>query len=215
MNPVSPDTKTTLLLNYCWQPFNWCTARATLKHLMSDKSRGIDAAENLVSWTGNDVGKDGNILTTYSWYGNRVQLHDHQPCLRSAPDPVTGTEREWAIPTILVCHRNFGITAKKGTKIATRRVYKKYKGICQYCLQKIPLELATKDHVVPKDSGGPDEEYNIVLACKPCNNKKDNIFPYYDINGKEVKAKYTSPQERLIETAPKIIHDEWKVFLHL
>jgi len=54
---------------------------------------------------------------------------------------------------------------------------------CFYC-GKIVIEacpdrnfLATVDHVIPKSKGGSDDKSNLVLACYPCNFKKDYISP--------------------------------------
>ena len=43
-------------------------------------------------------------------------------------------------------------------------------GRCAYCLQKTPL---TRDHVVAVAIGGRDEPGNVVLACRPCNTRKN------------------------------------------
>ncbi len=50
-------------------------------------------------------------------------------------------------------------------------------GICSYCGTKvIPAEL-TMDHVIPLSRGGTSERFNIVPACKECNNKKKYLLP--------------------------------------
>lgn len=33
---------------------------------------------------------------------------------------------------------------------------------------------ATLDHVVPRASGGPDWQFNLVAACRTCNNRRGN-----------------------------------------
>lgn len=46
---------------------------------------------------------------------------------------------------------------------------------CHYCGRSdIPM---TRDHVVPRRSGGRTVQWNIVLACKPCNHAKDSRMP--------------------------------------
>ncbi len=44
---------------------------------------------------------------------------------------------------------------------------------CQYCGKEIK-HGGSIDHVIPKSKGGKSNFDNCVLACVPCNNKKDN-----------------------------------------
>ena len=50
-------------------------------------------------------------------------------------------------------------------------------GLCAYCGQKIPAGELTMDHIIPLSRGGVTEKFNIVLACKECNNKKKYLLP--------------------------------------
>jgi 5-methylcytosine-specific restriction endonuclease McrA len=66
---------------------------------------------------------------------------------------------------------------KRGIKfsrpnLAARDGYK-----CQYCLAKLPISQLTYDHVFPKSRGGETTWENVVMACKPCNGKKDDRTP--------------------------------------
>ena len=212
MTVVTPDTRTTLLVNRNYQAFNFCTARAALRHLMADRAKGLDADGNAVSWTGADLNLAGHSVLR--WYNNEVSLYDNHPCLRSAPDRETGEEKKWAVPTILVCNHSFGIHRKTGENVSLRSIFNAYKGICQYCYTKVSMSNATKDHVFPKSKGGTNHDFNIVLACRDCNSAKDNHYPYYDINGKEVKPIKFSNFENMLRTMPEL-RDEWKPFLHL
>lgn len=48
----------------------------------------------------------------------------------------------------------------------------KWQRQCAYCDKKnIPLEV---EHIIPKSKGGSDSVTNLTLACKPCNQKKNN-----------------------------------------
>lgn len=40
---------------------------------------------------------------------------------------------------------------------------------CYYCGKRKPL---TKDHLIPREKGGPDDKTNLVPACKSCNSSK-------------------------------------------
>ena len=45
-------------------------------------------------------------------------------------------------------------------------------GACFYCGGELAPERATLDHVEPRSRGGPDEEWNVLLACHRCNRRK-------------------------------------------
>lgn len=50
-------------------------------------------------------------------------------------------------------------------------------GICHYCGASVPPSELTMDHLIPISRGGTSERYNIVAACKDCNNRKKNLLP--------------------------------------
>lgn len=45
---------------------------------------------------------------------------------------------------------------------------------CWYCGDVLTRRSASIDHQVPLSRNGGDDKKNKVLACKPCNNKKDD-----------------------------------------
>ncbi len=46
---------------------------------------------------------------------------------------------------------------------------------CWYCGEE--MESPTKEHVVPVCRGGPDSLTNLVMACRPCNERKGRKLP--------------------------------------
>jgi len=48
---------------------------------------------------------------------------------------------------------------------------------CPYCYSDLKLSGYDLDHYIPVDLGGPNEDWNIQLACPPCNKKKSNKHP--------------------------------------
>jgi 5-methylcytosine-specific restriction endonuclease McrA len=213
MKLVTPEERTTLLLNRHYQAFSFCSARAAIRHLITGRIKGMDADGNVASWDGSDIDSFQDVSNSLSWKDGTVKLFDLHPYLRSAPNVVTGEETRNFIPTIAICGHHFGFHARKGQTISLKSLYSIYKGICQYCLKHIPMSHATKDHVYPKSQGGSNDDFNLVLACRECNNAKDNIFPYHDVNGKEVK-----PKKFVCTRVPVPENDmrpEWKPFLFL
>ena len=213
MKLVEPTTRTTLLLNRHFMAFSFCTARAAMRHLVTGRIKGMDADGNIMSWDGSDL-DTYPTANTLSWESGNITLFIEHPYLRSAPNPITGKESRKFIPTVAVCSHHFGFHSRKKEGISIKALYSTYKGICQYCLNHISLNQATKDHVYPKEKGGSNHDFNLVLACRKCNNTKDNTFPFYNVKGKEVKPK------KMLSTGVPVpdsdnIREEWKAFLFM
>ena len=218
MKLVAPEERTTLLLNRNYQAFGFCSARAAIRHLVTGRIKGMDADGNISTWDGSDLdyvqGVGNTQGSSLSWKDGNISLFENHPYLRSAPNATTGEESKHFIPTIAVCSHHFGFHKRKGENVSLKALYNIYKGVCQYCLCHIPMSQATKDHVYPKSKGGTNDDFNLVLACRRCNGEKDNIFPYYDVEGKEVRPK------KLTTTGLHIgdvegLRPEWKPFLYL
>lgn len=219
MKIVDPDDRTTLLLNKYLEAFGVCTAKAAFRHLITGRVVGIDAVDAMHSWDGTpaDTAKAdlGHVpLSTINWKSANIEVFDDQPVLRSAPDILTGNETTWFIPTIVRCNRHFGYRARGNRDISLRKLYEIEKKTCQYCLKQIPFSEATKDHQYPKSRGGSNHEFNLVLACRRCNNNKDSTFPYYNVNGEEVKIRKRLPSGMFLPDE-KDLRNEWKKYLFL
>jgi 5-methylcytosine-specific restriction endonuclease McrA len=63
------------------------------------------------------------------------------------------------------------------TRFSRQNVFRRDKFRCQYCGTKHTASELTFDHVVPKSIGGKTGWYNIVSACKACNQKKGDRTP--------------------------------------
>lgn len=63
-------------------------------------------------------------------------------------------------------------------RIAFRfRIFLKFNFTCQYCGRKAPEVELQIDHIFPKSKGGVNDESNYTVACKDCNNgKQDTIL---------------------------------------
>jgi 5-methylcytosine-specific restriction endonuclease McrA len=213
MTPVDPHDRTTLVLNRNYQTTGkFFTARAAIRNLINGRVKGLDAAGNCVSWTGADVENIEGSPSSLSWLEQTVELYPDQPCLRSAPNAESGLETRWAVPTVVVCTHHFGYHGHKGQSVSLKMLYKMYRGVCQYCLEKIPMMDATKDHVYPKSMGGSNDDFNVVLACKNCNADKADAFPYLNVNGQQVKPR--SIHSKVWNHIPDLtLREEWKPFL--
>ena len=215
MIPVDPHTRTTLVLNKNYQSNGrFFTARAAIRHLMNSRVKGIDAMGNCVSWNGSDVENLEGVGSSLSWADGSVNLYSDHPCLRSAPNAITGLETQWPVPTIVVCTYHFGYRRRSGQNISLKTLYHLCKGVCQYCVEKIPFSEATKDHIYPKSLGGPNDQSNIALACRSCNSAKEDTFPYHDVNGQEVRSRVINQHTGVLPVGMSF-RDEWKPYLYI
>ena len=65
----------------------------------------------------------------------------------------------------------------RGVRFNKTNLYMRDHGKCQYCLQPVSQAKATYDHVKPRSQGGTTDWTNIVIACAPCNRRKDRHAP--------------------------------------
>lgn len=49
--------------------------------------------------------------------------------------------------------------------------------VCHYCSSLTSIREGTVDHIVPEVLGGVDANWNLVWACKPCNEAKGAVLP--------------------------------------
>ncbi len=61
----------------------------------------------------------------------------------------------------------------KGTLWMRGFIHKRDRGTCQYCgAEGLDFQTGFVDHIVPKSSGGTDDDFNLRLSCKSCNSRK-------------------------------------------
>jgi ssDNA-binding Zn-finger/Zn-ribbon topoisomerase 1 len=46
---------------------------------------------------------------------------------------------------------------------------------CIYCENKLTMENATSDHIIPIAEGGNNTQVNIIISCKNCNNERGTM----------------------------------------
>jgi len=64
-------------------------------------------------------------------------------------------------------------------------VFVRAKGCCEYCdvnliHNRIAWDSIQFDHIIPKSKGGGEEDENLALSCKVCNNAKMVFIPEGD-----------------------------------
>lgn len=200
MKVVNPNKATTLALNAYYSPIGFFSARDAFHHLMTGGVKGFDRHMNIIEW-------DAKGDNTICWRKRNVDVFDDQPALRTS-------STAWPVPTIVVLQNYTGFPKQNKKRTATlRQLYAIYDGVCQYCLKPITHAQATKDHSVPKSKGGSNFVENLVLACKRCNTKKSNRFPFANANGVEVKPKALTDLHFLSLAKKVEKRPEWETFL--
>lgn len=63
-------------------------------------------------------------------------------------------------------------------KTQAERLFKKQNGRCPWCGHVMSLTAATKEHIWPKLYGGTNDESNLALAHKNCNEKRNSNLDY-------------------------------------
>ena len=80
------------------------------------------------------------------------------------------------LPTALVLVKYVRVPYKN-LPVTRQNLMKRDKNKCQYCGKHLTGLTSTIDHVIPQSKGGKNVWRNVVLACMPCNNEKDNKTP--------------------------------------
>lgn len=62
-------------------------------------------------------------------------------------------------------------------RFSRETIYARDRGQCQYCHRPVMRRDVTYDHIIPKSRGGLTLWENIVIACRPCNQRKGNRTP--------------------------------------
>lgn len=211
MKVVQPDEQCCLFVDVARLPYNFGTAKAVFYHLFKGHGVGIDAKGN--PFTYEDIKKG-----TVSVYGD-------QPVIRSAPKKVDGVETEtvWILPTVFICNHSFFFGKKKkksasgikSEKVTTKQLWKRYGGVCQFCLKPIKtMAEASHDHNFPRSLGGTDGYENAVLMHKNCNSNLGSLYPKYDIEGKLITPKKVYATGFFVPDGIKV-REEWKSYLFL
>jgi hypothetical protein len=61
--------------------------------------------------------------------------------------------------------------------ITKRKLYRRDRGLCAYCGERITENDAEAEHIIPNSRGGKYTWMNLVISCRPCNQRKGNRTP--------------------------------------
>ncbi len=135
---------------------------------------------------------------------DKVELIEHSDHVLKSPT-VT-----FARPLIIRLKQKLKSNAWKRVQLNRRNLFKRDNHQCVYCGSN---ENLTVDHVVPRCYGGKTTWENLVTACHPCNNKKDNKAP--EEVGLHLRVKPKQPNHLLFMAQKTKLHEKWKPYLYM
>ena len=98
----------------------------------------------------------------------------------------------------------------KAEKLANPNLFRRDRHTCQYCgrhASKLDSwEKLTRDHIIPRDRGGPDVWTNVTTACYTYNHDKINRTPTEA--GLKLKTRPTTPSTWVIRGKNKLSADQ-------
>lgn len=151
-------------------------------------------------------------ISTLSWrdaisdlYKNKVDVLEHYEdwFVRS---PSTTIQ----VPAVVISRK--WVASGRSVRFSSRNVYIRDNFTCQYCGDVFGEHELTKEHVVPKFLGGLMNWYNIVAACRPCNQKKSNKTEMKPMNAPK-KPSYGEIVSKMKNLPIQIRHPSWKTYL--
>lgn len=76
-----------------------------------------------------------------------------------------------AVPSVVLLSQYVRVH-RRSAPLTRRAVMQRYNFTCAYCRRRGD----TLDHVVPRSRGGQHSWTNVVVACRPCNNRKADLL---------------------------------------
>lgn len=156
----------TLVLNSGWVPINVVDALDAVCDVFTGRATFLDTrtfvTHDFESWVEN-------------WDDAIAEAHANSMRV------ISTSSLSLVLPEIVVLldYKGMGSKTKdsRRPKFSRSNVYRRDKNTCQYCGHKFKTDELELEHVHPKSQGGAATWKNIVLACTPCNRKKDNRTP--------------------------------------
>ena len=194
MDHLNRDT--VLILNRNWQAIHVKSPLEAMTMMYSDNATALDIR-----------GEDHMVPLKWSEW---IQL----PIENENDDFIQTVRGNIKIPKVLVLC-NYDKVPRKRPKFSPKAVWDRDQGTCQYTGQKLTLQNANIDHVIPRSRGGKTDWANCVLTHKEVNAKKANRTP--EEAGLKLIRKPQDPKEMPSTFYIRNKHNvrEWDMFLNL
>jgi len=138
---------------------------------MIERILKLDVGGRPVAWISREEGALLYCRNQVAWEAGAEEI-----VLRGGHSRVTGFRSILRVNSIVATTSvDKGADNWAGTPALTNpRLFCRDDYMCLYCGVVLPPRFLTRDHVVPVSAGGRDEWENVVTACRPCNQRKDN-----------------------------------------
>lgn len=117
---------------------------------------------------------------------------------------------EYPLPVVIRLKNHVRYNPFRRVELNRKNLFRRDSNTCVYCGSK---ESLTLDHVLPKSRGGKTTWENVVTACHPCNNRKDNKTP--EEVGFKLKIQPKQPNHIAFLTKDSKFHEKWKPYLYM
>lgn len=132
----------------------------------------LDIGGRPVSWISREEGALLYCRDQVAWEAGSEEI-----VLRGGYSRVTGLRSVLSVNSIVATHAvDRRIDLRPGTPALTNaRLFRRDGYMCLYCGAVLSRSLLTRDHIEPASLGGKDTWENVATACRPCNQRKDNL----------------------------------------
>lgn len=156
-----------LVLNRGWYPVNITIVRDAVGLICKGAADMISHMDIPHKVAGSDpVAYKFARMNFREWCEQSLVASDEVMKIRSA-------RQEFIVPYVIVV--NYDKIPAYYIKLTRRSLFNRDGGICQYCGTEVSKYSFTVDHVVPRSKGGKSDWKNMVVACRECNNRKDDM----------------------------------------
>lgn len=117
---------------------------------------------------------------------------------------------QFPIPLVIRLKSGVKYNPFRRVELNRKNLFRRDKHTCVYCGSG---ENLTADHVIPRSRGGETTWENLVTACHPCNNRKDNKTP--EEVGLKLRTIPKQPNHLIFLTEQTKLHEKWKPYLYM
>jgi 5-methylcytosine-specific restriction endonuclease McrA len=219
-NTVKATTRTTLVLDFKFMPVDVYTAEQAFTALFRRRVEFFNGRERLVVPYA-ALSRDLAPFDGATWLSMRdAFLDEGYPAIR-------GSNGLWPVPTVIRICSIYKVKPRKTPRPPANRLpslnslLKKHDYTCALTGKRYPPDqydprtTFNRDHIVPRASGGPNTEDNIVLSTIKANSEKGHTFPYTREDGSEVKAVFRQEPFAKLKLKGMPIQKEWRNLLFM
>ena len=88
-----------------------------------------------------------------------------------------GIQSTLTIPSILASDGDVKANQFQPPKVCNEVLFRRDRHICLYCGNRFATHQLTRDHIIPKWTGGSDRWTNVATSCRRCNQRKGGRTP--------------------------------------